>query len=350
MCIRDSSNTWLGTGIHLSSNLDSLYVPYEAVVAGEPIELLCDFSGGPDFILGTVVDLDSIHWFSMNYIEAVDTLTISSANTVVALSMLMPALAVEDEEILNFVEENISGTTHYDSLVTALSSQIEGTGAMRLSPEDYQHLDQTATELNEELPDVGLMPSGCPGVGALLSEWPILSADEDLYAKKRLKYNHCGSELSYAVQAVSHLPGGGSRTSKTWVFAPQIGLVGDFLWKAMGESYAEYDSFEHALIPGSSNYRLTTADLRLDVFADASTAITVRTSSLPSLLGPVIQGPLPPFDPSHDLICNVVDAIVPVPTCGLSGMAGKFAELDQIYDASFLLSEEEGQELSLIHI
>ena len=92
------SNTWLGTGIHLSSNLDSLYVPYEAVVAGEPIELLCDFSGGPDFILGTVVDLDSIHWFSMNYIEAVDTLTISSANTVVALSMLMPALAVEDEE------------------------------------------------------------------------------------------------------------------------------------------------------------------------------------------------------------------------------------------------------------
>lgn len=250
-------DTWLGEGISLVSTVDSLFVSYDEILEQSALELTCDFSSGPEFVVGTVADGDSAKWFSMTYLEAVDTLTISCAKTVTALTMLMPDLAKEEETILNFVEETIPTTTQFDSLVAACSSQIQNFGALSLSTLDYVHLNQTASELKAQLPEVALQSSACPGIGAGLFEWPTLMADDSqIFLGRALKYDNCGSDLSYAVQARSNLVGGGVRTSKTYVFGPELGLVGSLYWKVIGESLPSVVESVHKLIP-ADRVRLT---------------------------------------------------------------------------------------------
>ena len=348
-------DTWLGEGISLVSTVDSLFVSYAQILDQSALELTCDFSSGPDFVVGTVADGDSAKWFSMTYLEAVDTLTISCAKTVTALTMLMPDLAKEEETILNFVEETIPSTTQFDSLVTAFSSQIQNSGALSLSALDYVHLNQTASELKAQLPEVALLSGECPGIGSGLFEWPTLMADDEINGGRALKYDNCGSDLSYAVQAKSNLVGGGVRTSKTYVFSPELKKMGSLYWKIGGESLPGYVESEHRLIPAFDRSRLTPGHLGLNPDAHATTSITVKTYGAgvnavnpsiedPALSGALIQGPLPPFSPGHDVLSHVLDAVVPWPDCGLSGLMPIDNEVNAIL-ASPTLSDEEKTEL-----
>jgi uncharacterized protein (TIGR02145 family) len=298
-----------GDGVMFYSSLDSVYLTFEEIVQGIMPELLCDFSSGTDFITGEIFPNEQSMWYSFNHIEATDTLDVNLHNTICAICMSMPALASEETSILNFVDAFISSTSDYLALSENLTGQLGDQGYFTLGLPEFELAGNIASELKEMLPEVLEMPNAhCPQWfdGGLTKDWPILSPDPNDNSK--LKYDDCGMDLSYAVRAkTNHLDGGSATNSKTFIFMPEYGIIGNAIMAEAVSSYDYSDAFEFRT--GFFENKFLTKQELMGVKNDGNMAIVVSRNGENAFNGamPVAS----PYSLLLDHSIHILDAILP---------------------------------------
>ena len=348
-------DNWEGEGVLFFSSVDSVYFSYDEMVGGTESTILCDFTSGTEFVSGVVTGVDSVTFFSINYLEAVDSVLVDVEHTAIGFVMLSPSVSGEGEFLLNFVEETVETLPEFPGLVAGIEDDIESSGQLSLSADAFMDAEAMGEAVLSLIPEQAESPSlgqaACPPEISVISEedeafvrWPVLSPN----LSGDLVWKDCDTKVSYAIQARTVGMDGISFDSEVYIYPPDVGVVGDAIFWLLAEvattldpSLADSTEYRFGII---NNRVLTKINLSGPVEDYGSAAVVVsRRGGLQNAqtgqdeqFDGVLQ-PQTPYGTEVDAIIGIIDALVPkvqIKPCGKAFL------LDWIQDQTTILQDE----------
>lgn len=355
-------DNWEGEGVLFFSSVDSVYLSYDEMVGGTESTILCDFTAGTEFVSGVVTGVDSVTFFSINYLEAVDSVLVDVEHTAMGFVMLSPSVSAEGEFLLNFIEETVGTLPEFPGLMAGIENDIESTGQLSLSADAFTDAETMGEALlslipeQAESPSLGqaaCAPSGAGGNEGIV-EWPVLSPN----LSGKLVWKDCGSKVSYAIQARTVGLDGVSSDSKVFIYPPDLGLVGDaFFWLLAEGATTLFPNLEN-----NAEYRfgiinnevLTKANLSGPVdYGSAAVVVSRRGGIQNAQTGQDSEfdgllSPGTPYGTELDAIVGMIDAVVPkveIKPCGKAFLLNWIQTQTTILQDENLTDEQQIQQL-----